>query len=360
MSTRISVDVQLGRLLRAAQSYQASIRRGFVEGLSRVKAATNAQATTASGQVNSATQAVGGATATPVGASVAVEPLRSALLARPVRRVQPSPTANRRASRTEYVFLPTFAAARWFLTNRALGPLTETVSTESGGGGFSIVADGAPGGLDAIRVEPDTTRWLSIESPSLPVAQEGGGVTLELWVNFGSSGGPFSNGFVRTALESVAYQPSGVDLTAASGIRFRVVGDNDEENGGRITVVVQLKLPGFPIDFIAIGVDGQFIGGAFNVGVLDGISIGGQGWHHYCLEASRAGGLTVYVDGAVVATDTGNTYPEGFWEGLDTYIPVLGRNGSGDDWPNFDVHFMRFSPVLRYNGQPFTPPVYRP
>ena len=359
MSTRISIDVQTGALLRAAQANQSAVRRGFVEGQTRELAAAEAQAAKEADLEAKGLQVVGS-----VGADGSI---RIGQRAKPVPRVQPRMTANRFGEQA-FIFVPQQVDGVWQLKDGA--PLFgQNTSDPEGVLDYVIAtysATGGPKGGPAINYDNDNhAGFLQTFSKERYVTTKG--ITLDAWVRFPGAGTPVPDpateyasyvGFFLTKSPLDWGRPDGV-----GGYPF----SSDVAPALELLVTYYATLPqlgGQNNKLIALAYStwGRPVGSANasrvaqkTVNVLvqqDGATVDQLGgWNHYALEVSVEGLYVMYFNGVPVFSE--NSTPPVFAD-LSNFVA---------GWPffqtdtsyNIETSLVRYRKKLAYGGNAFTP-----
>ena len=179
MSTRISIDVQMGALLRAAQANQSAVRRGFVEGQTRELAAAEAQAAKKADFEARGVQVVGSVNAD--------GSIRIGQRAKPVPRVQPKMTANRFGGGVfNVLFLPKQSVGGDWLADYRAG--TNVLSTGTGtlnaprGSTTLQIAGGPYASAPFARVTGANDAYGAVEFNDSFIGKLGGNAfTMEFW-----------------------------------------------------------------------------------------------------------------------------------------------------------------------------------
>ena len=361
MSTRISIDVQTGALLRAAQANQSAVRRGFVEGQARELAAAEAQAAKAADLEARGVQVVGS-----VGADGSV---RIGQRAKPVPRVTPKPTANRRDDRA-FVFVPQadfppplFDAA-WRMRDGT--PITmrngdadyydDPVLLPSGGpngqpayqmplpfyGGFETSADNKFAPTDAVTIDG----WVKFPNAA---GDSGSPFLLYSWLRFGIVRAPIGDGL------------GSYFTTPAARPFFAVSAECRKAGGSSPTLIIAgsyVVLDPIPLQPENPNANRLFTSETTVFSTGSGATLEQmQAWHHYAVELTSSGLMTCYFNGAVIASvNHATAFPLS-----DARVFVGGDVEMSDPDPpskigtEVEASNVRYRPRLAYKGQPFTP-----
>ena len=390
MSTRISVDVQMGALLRAAQANQSAVRRGFVEGQTRELAAAEAQAAKEADLEARGVQVVGS-----VGADGSI---RIGQPAKPVPRVQPKMTASRTIARVRDLLLrplqPVDGVWFWEVNRLPVAAVLESTARPGFNGAYSSTPtyeaengpwEGAPvlrvaqlGSIDFVSGrEPDPLRLAEpvfnydaqTNGTGMAVV-DGGAFTFEGWVYHEVTTGD-ARPYVQVRLEK----------EIAGQMHFVMLKQDTDPRVGDPPEFPFLRAPSFNFSMEMPSLAGDYGDDAVFYGNWQDYSLAADnvpGWYHYAvvvtpteirgyINGRRITGDTVLGDQEYLENDAGQIFsfegpgamlPFIPWAQLtDAKLTVTLRIGGENGSKTYDTRITGFNlaPGARYSAN-FTPP----
>jgi hypothetical protein len=246
------------------------------------------------------------------------------------------------------IFMPSLAGDTWQVTGDRVIDLEQQVFPDSAPTPLFRAGQGPYPKADAVRFTPFD--WRSLSAESTFVLPPTSGLTLEFYVNFGPNGTP-EPGYIYGStfacfLTSAPLDPlSGYVSPPYIGLYTEAYAESTTDSG-----------------FISLTYTRPSAFG-YTKKVIDGTmaDVDNIGWKHFALEVAASGDFTLFFDGAPVTPGASwpATTPISFFGDLDTFVPAwvfFVQNNAPAPRPYLDVHGVRYTKGLLYNGQEFTPP----
>ena len=345
MSTTINVTVDDGGLPAKNRQQTAANRQAFVQGQASQQAAQQGADQRAADRKAAGLDPTTG------------RPLASAGASSRLPRIRQEPAANRKGL-VSYVFSPN-AGQPWRLDDGSiLNPWFLSGSLSN----LKYLPTSGPGNRSAIEYEPsiiDETfeLWGGLESEKNQRYITTKGATFDGWVRFPTAGPDtnlesiFECGLSRNPMYMFPDPFPGYyyDNRLTPGINFNIQTGQPINQNSRIYASCVYYGVGTPPDDITYATGLNCLESAEGASLSDL-----RAWHHYAVEFTALGYVTIYFDGVAVKSADFAFQPR--FDLMDTFIATgVSFQINVGEISNIQTSRIRYTKGLRYNGRNFAP-----